>query len=46
MSETNYYQRNKPVILNRAKRYYHENIETLTEKGKNKHRELSEEEKK
>ena len=29
MSETTYYQRNKEVILNRAKRYYRDNLEEL-----------------
>ena len=33
------------MILNRAKRYDHDNIEILREKGRNKYRELSEEEK-
>ena len=32
-------------MLNRAKRYYHDNIELLREKAKNKNRALSEEEK-
>ena len=45
MSETTYYQRNKEVKLNRAKRYYDDNIEVLIEKARNKYRELSEEEK-
>ena len=44
-SKTTYYQRNKAVSLNRAKDYYHGNIEELRESGKNKYRELSEEEK-
>ena len=44
MSETTYCQRNKLVILNRTKRYYHDNIKLLREKAKNKYRELSEEE--
>ena len=33
------------MILNRAKSYYHENIEVLREKARNKYRGLSEEEK-
>ena len=33
------------AMLNRAKIYYHDNIEVLREKAKNKYRELSEEEK-
>ena len=45
MSETTYYQRNKEVILNRAKDYHENNKELLRERGKNKYRELSEEEK-
>ena len=40
-----YYQRNRDIILNRAKRYYHDNIEALKKKAKHKYRELSEEEK-
>ena len=43
MSETTYYQRNREVILNRAKDYYEENKELLRERGKNKYRELFEE---
>ena len=45
MSGTTYYQRNREVMLNRAKRHYHDNIDVLREKAKNKYRELSEEEK-
>ena len=33
------------MILNRAKDYYHDNIEKLREKAKNKYIELSDEEK-
>ena len=44
MSETTYYQRNKEVILNRAKGYYENNKELLRERAKNKYRGLSEEE--
>ena len=44
MSETTYYQRNREVILNRAKDYYENNKELLRE-SKNKYRESSEEEK-
>ena len=32
MSETSYYQRNREVILNRAKDYYENNIELLRER--------------
>ena len=35
----------KEVILNTAKRYYHDNIELLREKARNKYRGLLEEEK-
>ena len=45
MSGTTYYQRNREVILNRAKDYYKNNSELLRERAKNKYRELSEEEK-
>ena len=31
MSETTYYQRNREVILNRARQHYHKNIEVLRE---------------
>ena len=43
MSETTYYQRNREIIINRAKEYYKNNKEVLKEKAKNKYRELSEE---
>ena len=45
MSETTYYQRNKGVILNRAKEDYENNKEVLRKKARNKYRELSEKEK-
>ena len=45
MSEATYYQRNREVILNRAKDYYENNKELLRERSKNKCRELLEEEK-
>ena len=45
MSETTYYQRNREVILNRAKDYYENNKELLREKAKTKYKKLSEEEK-
>ena len=45
MNGTIYYQKNREVILNRGKRYYHDNIDVLREKAKNKYRELSEQEK-
>ena len=34
MSETTYYQRNREVILNRAKDYYENNKELLRERAK------------
>ena len=46
MSETTYYQRNREVILNRAKDYYQNNKELLGDRAKNKYRKVSEEEKK
>ena len=46
MSETTYYERNRDVILNRAKDYYENNKELLRERAKNKYRELPENEKK
>ena len=45
MNGTTYYQRNREVMLNRAKRYYHDNIEVLREKENNNYRELSQQEK-
>ena len=44
MSGTTYYQKNRVVILNRAKYYYDYNKEVLRERARNKYRELSEEE--
>ena len=38
----NYYERNRDVILNRAKDYYENNEESLRERAKNKYRELPE----
>ena len=45
MSGTTYYQRNREVILNRAKYYYKNNRDELKVKARDKSRELSEEEK-
>ena len=45
MSGTTYYQRNRDIILNRAKAYYENNKELLKERAKNRYRELSENEK-
>ena len=41
MIETTYYQRNKKVMLNRAKEYYENNKES----ARNKYRELPDEQK-
>ena len=40
-----YYQRKRDVILNRAKDYYKNDKERLREQARDKHRNLSEEEK-
>ena len=45
MSRATYYERNKDVILNRAKDYYENSKELLRERAKNKYRELPENEK-
>ena len=44
--DSTYYQRNRDVILNRAKDYYENYKEILREHTRDKHRNLSEEEKK
>ena len=44
-AELTYYQRNKNVILNRAKDYYENDKERLREQARDKYRNLSEEEK-
>ena len=41
-----YYQKNREVILNRAKDYYENNKERLRLQARDKYRNLSEEEKK
>ena len=41
-----YYQRNRDVILNRAKDYYENDKKRLRKQDRDKHRNLSEEEKK
>ena len=44
MTDTNtYYQRNRKIILNRAKEYYKNNKEVQRQQGRNKYRKLSEE---
>ena len=40
MNETTYYQRNRDIMLNRAKDYYKNNKELLWEREKNKYRSL------
>ena len=41
-----YYKKNQDVILNRAKHYYKNDKEKFREQARDKHRNLSEEEKK
>ena len=45
MSEKTYYQKNRNVILNRAKYCYGNDKEIVREQARNKYRNLSEEEK-
>ena len=45
MSDLTNYQRNRDVIINRAKYYYENNKERLREQAKDKYRNLPEEEK-
>ena len=45
MNKSSYYQKNKDAIINRAKIYYHNNIEFLRKRARKKYRELPEEEK-
>ena len=45
MSDLTYYQRNRDVILNRAKDYYENVKERLREQVRHKYRNLSQEEK-
>ena len=45
MGGATYCERNRDVILNRAKDYYENSKELLRERAKNKYRELSENEK-
>ena len=46
VTDLTYYQKNRDVILNRAKDYYKNNKERLRENARDKYRNLSEEEKK
>ena len=41
MSEITYYQRNRDLVLDRAKKYYENNKKVLRENEKNKYRDLS-----
>ena len=45
MSKKTYYQRNREVILNRAKDYYENGTKRLREQARDKYRNFSEEEK-
>ena len=45
-ADLTYYQKNRDVILNRAKDYYENNKERLREKARDTYSNLSEEEKK
>ena len=45
MNNTTYYQRNRNLILNREKGYYKNNKERLRDQGRDKYRDLSEEDK-
>ena len=45
MSNKTYYQRNREVILNKAKDYYENDKERLREQAKNKYKNLPEEKK-
>ena len=45
MGETNYYQKNRDEILNRAKEYYKNSRELRREREKSKYKSLSEDEK-
>ena len=45
MSEATYYQRNRDVILNRAKDYYKNDKERLRDNARDKYRKLSKQEK-
>ena len=45
MDNSTYYQRNRDVILKRAKDYYYNNIDTIRKNMRDKYKNLSEEEK-
>ena len=46
MTETAYYKKNRDIIFNRVKNFYNNNIKILTERARNKYRELGQDEKK
>ena len=46
INNTTYYQRNREIILNRAKDYYENDKKRLREQARDKYRNLSEEDKK
>ena len=46
MDNATYYQRNREIMLNRAKNYYENDKERLREQARNKYRNSSEEDKK
>ena len=45
MDNTSYYQRNRDIELNKAKEYHKNNNERLKKQGRDKYRNLSEEDK-
>ena len=45
ITDLTYYQRNRDLILNKAKDYYKNNKERLKEQARDKYKSLSEEEK-
>ena len=45
MDNTTYYQRNREIMINRAKDYYENDKERLREQARNKCKNLSEEDK-
>ena len=45
IADLTYYQKNRNIILNKAKDYYKNNKERLKEQARDKYRSLSEEEK-
>ena len=45
MHNTTYYQRNREIMLNRAKDYHENDKERLREQARNKYKNLSEEDK-